>query len=204
MPTTRRVTTDPMFGSTEPIAGIKKATSAASGAQKTAQGNADKYGADASSVGSTLVPELTQEAKNPTGYRPTDINNMTTAGAETAGGVNSGVSGLATETAARTNNSGALSGVLDEASRQKQRQLASNSLQIQNANAMLKEKQKQAGLTGLENVYKTDVGAQGQEGELVPADINAWANANKTGWLQNVDQTVEAFKGGTKGPMAYV
>jgi hypothetical protein len=193
-----------MTGATEPYAGIKAADKSAKAAAGTASGTGAGYGTSASGVGSTLVPELTQEAKNPTGFDPTTLNNMNTASAETAGGTNSAISGAATNAAARTHNTGALSGVLDEAARQKQRQMATNTLGIQNANAVLKEKQKQAGLSGLEGVYGTDVGAQLKSEGLVPEDINAWANANKTGWLQDVDQTISAVGGASKGPAAYV
>jgi hypothetical protein len=64
---------------------------------------------------------------------------------------------------------------------------------VQNLNTQTKLKQQQAGLQGLQGLYGTDVGAQLKAQGLVPEDINAWANANNTGWMQNVDQTISAL-----------
>lgn len=196
MPTTRRVFYDPWTGATVPIAGIKKAQKAAQGAASTAQASGAKYGSDADTLGSTLVPELTKEATHPTGFNPTDLNNMLVAGEESAGGATGSTVGQANLEAARTHNTGALSAVLDEAARNKTRALSTNALDVSNANAQLKEKQRQQGLTGLEGLFNTDVGAGLKAQSLVPEDINAWSNAGKTGWLQNTLGTISTLTGG--------
>lgn len=204
MPTTRRVLRDPETGATEPYAGIKKATQAAQQGATTAAGTGSKYGSSADTVASTLVPTLQKEATNPAGYMPEDLNNMLVASQQGAGGAAAGVAGEAGNIAARTRNTGALSGVLDEAARQRARASSTGALDIATKNAALKQQQQQAGLKGLEGLYGTDVGAQLKAQSLVPEDIDAWAKANQTGWLQNVDQTLAAVGGASKGPMAYV
>jgi FlaG/FlaF family flagellin (archaellin) len=193
MPTTRRVLRDPL-GFTEPYAGIKKATKAAQGAATTATNTGAKYGSEADTIGSTLVPTLKGDVTHPQGFNPTDVNNMLVAGEEGAGGATGAITGQANLEAARTHNTGALSGVLDEATREKTRALSSNALNVQNQNAMLKEKQRQAGITGLEGLYGEDVNANLKAQSLVPEDIDAWAKANDTGWVQNTLKTIDVLK----------
>ena len=172
---------------------IKAATKAAQGAATTAGATGADYGQQASGIGGTLTPALTQEATHPTGINPTDLNSMLVAGQQGAGGATAGVAGQAGLTAARTRNSGALSGVLDQAARTKQQANSGAALGVQGLNAQTKLKQQQEGLSGLEGLYGTDVNAGLKAQGLVPEDINSWANANKTGWLQNMNDTVRAF-----------
>ena len=72
--------------------------------------------------------------------------------------------------------------MLDEIQRTKGRQLSENALNVQTANMREKARQRSEGLKGLEGVYGTDVGAQIKAEGLVPEDINAMVNADKTGW----------------------
>lgn len=182
--TSRRVVSDTLFG-TQPIAGIRAATSMAKGAGETAINTANTYGTEASDIGSMLVPTLEREASNPQGFNPTDLNAMLVAGQQGAGGATGAIQGQANLTAARTRNSGALSAVLDEAARARSKASSESALNVQGMNANLKEKQRQAGLQGLESVRGGDVNAQLKAEGLVPEDINAWTNASKAGWLQN-------------------
>lgn len=165
-------------------------------ANDQANTSASNYGAAATGVGSTLVPELTKEATHPTGFSPTDTNNMLVAGEQGAGGANAGIVGQANLAAARTHNTGATSGVLDEAARDKTRTLSSNALNVANQNANLKEKQKQEGISGLSSLYGTDVGAQLKSEGLVPEDINAENAAAQSGAQQNAMGWLKAVRGG--------
>lgn len=196
--TSRRVASDPLFGSW-PIAGIKAATGAAQGAAKTAAGTGAKYGSAADTVGSTLVPTLTKDVTNPQGFTPEQTNAMLVKGAEGAGGAASGIAGEAGLRAARSRNTGALSGVLDEAAREKMRTSAGVGLDVATKNAMLQQQQREQALKQLQGLYGTDVEAGLKAQGLVPEDINAWANANKTGWVQNVDDTIASLGQGAAG-----
>jgi hypothetical protein len=179
--TTRRVLRDPL-GFTEPFAADKNAKQAAQTGVNNANVTAGGYGTAATGIGSTLVPELTQEAKNPTGYNPTDLNAMQVGAQQGAGGAAGSLVGQATTGAARSRNIGALPGQLDSIARSKTMADSNASLGIQSSNAKLKEQQKQAGLKGLEGVYGTDVGAQLKAEGLVPEDVDAMAKADQTGW----------------------
>jgi hypothetical protein len=196
--TTRRVLYDPMTGGTEPIAGIKKAEKAAQGAAQTATGTAGGYGNAAADIGSSLVPYEKQQLAHPTGINPTDINSMLVAGEQGAGGANAGITGQANLTAARTHNTGALSGVLDQAAREKTKALSSNALNVQNENTRTKLGQQSEAAKALSGLYGTDVGAQLKAEGLVPEDINSWVNAGKSGWLQNTLGTIDTLTGAAK------
>jgi len=166
----------------------------------TATTTAAGYGNAAGGIAGQLTPTLEQQATNPTGFSPTDVNNQIVAGAQAAGGT-TGAGGLAspaTAMAARTHNVGALSGVLDQASRQRGQQLSSNALNVQNKNAMVKQSQQQAALGGLEKMYGTDVGAQlGSQGQ-VANDWNGEVKAGQSGWLQNTLGVIGTLTGAAK------
>lgn len=169
--TTRRVLTDPL-GYSEPYAGVKKAKQGEAAAS-TAAGTGTDYGSSAHDIGSTLVPYETKQLTNPTGINPTDRNNMLVAGEQGAGGANAGITGQANLTAARTRNSGALSGVLDEAARAKTRTLSNNALGVENENTKVKLGQQSDAAHALGGIYGTDVNAQLKAQGLVPEDIKA-------------------------------
>ncbi len=116
-----------------------------------------------------LIPELTREATHPTGYNPNDLNAMLVGGEQGAGGAAGGLAGETGLRAARSRNTGALSGVLGEISRNKGRQLSENALNVQGMNAQEKERQRQAGLSGLEGVRGGDIKANLEAQGLVPA-----------------------------------
>lgn len=173
----------------------KKAKSMAQKAANTATSEGSRYGSSASDISSSLVPELRREATNPTGFMPADLNAMLVGGAEGAGGAASSLAGEAGLGATRSRNTGALSGVLDEISRNKTRAIGGNALNVQTMNAREKQRQRSEGLSGLERVYGTDVGAELKEQGLVPEDINAMLNANKTGWGKDLMGWVQTLTG---------
>jgi hypothetical protein len=146
-----------------------------------------------------LVPQLEKQFTTPTGYNPTDVNNMLVAGEQGAGGATGSIVGQANLEAARTRNTGALSGVLDQAARQKQQVLSQNALNVANKQAEQKEKQRQLAAAGLESMYGKDVGAQLEAMKLVPADIGAETEAGKSGWQQNAMNWIKTLRGGGGG-----
>jgi hypothetical protein len=184
-------------------ANISKAgQNAATNATTTAGG----YGSSAAGIGGTLIPTLTKEATNPQGFNPTDVNNMTVASEQSAGGANSGITGQAALQTARSRNAGGFSGALDAAARIKGQQLSSASLGIQDQNAQLKQSQQQEGIKGLSNMYGTDVSAQLKGMGLTPEDLNASTNAENSnvnagqhGWLQQGEGVLDTMANVAKG-----
>jgi hypothetical protein len=193
--TTRRVLEDPLYG-TQPIAGIKKATGAAQTAAGTAAKTGADYGGTAADIGGMLVPQLKADVTNAPGLGTGTTNAMLVQGLEGAGGAASGIVGQEGLRAARSRNVGGSAGVLDEAAREKMRTSAGVGLDVATKNAMVQQQQRASALKQLEGLYGTDVGAQLKAQSLVPEDIDAWAKANQTGWVQNVDQTIAALKPG--------
>jgi len=153
--------------------------------RQTAQDTASGYGSGAAQIGSSIIPGLERDANNPTGYDPTDLNNMLVSSQEAVGGSNAGVTGEANLAAARTRNAGGFGRVLDEAARIKGRQLSTNALNVQNENARLKQQKQQEARTGLEHLYGVDTSAQLGEGKLANEDLNTALEAGKSGWQQN-------------------
>ena len=68
-------------------------------------------------------------------------------------------------------------------------------LDIAQKQADLQQQQRAQALKQLQGLYGTDVEAGLKAQSLVPEDINAWANANKTGWQQNVEDAIKTAQG---------
>jgi len=164
----------------------KKAKKMASQAAGTARDTATGFGTEAAGVGSTLVPELKREATAPTGFMPADLNAMDVAAQTGAGGAAGSLAGEASLGAARSRNTGALSGTLGEIARSGTRAASESALGIQAMNAREKARQKSEGLAGLGRVRGEDIHAQIAEQGLVPEDIKAMLEADKSGWGKNL------------------
>lgn len=186
---------DPETGSFEPISQIKKATGAAQSAASTAAKTGGQYGEQATDIGSTLVPQLKRDVTNAPGLTPEQRNTELVAGEQGLGGATSGLVGETNLRGARSRNIGESSGILDELQREKMRQSSQVGLGVEKENIALQQAQRAQALKQLEGLYGTDVEAGLKAQGLVPEDINAWANANKTGWQQNIEGGVDAATG---------
>jgi hypothetical protein len=164
----------------------KKAKGMAKTAANTARDTAAGFGSEASSIGSTLIPEARKEATTPTGFMPQDLNAMLVGGEQGAGGAAGSLVGEGSLAAARSRNTGGLSGDLGEVMREKGRILSGNALNVQAGNAREKERQRSQGLDILGKTRGEDIHAQVAEQGLVPEDIKAMLEANKTGWGKNL------------------
>jgi len=201
--TSRRVISD-IYG-TQDIAGIRAATQAAQSAATTAAQTGAGYGEQAGALGGMLVPTLESDVMNAPGFSAAQQNAMLTSGLEGAGGAASGLVGQAALAGARSRNVGAgTTGALDEVAREKMRTSAGVGLDVATKNAMLQQQQRASALKQLEGIYGTQTGAQLKAQSLVPEDIDAWTNASKAGWLQNVEGvmgTIGSMAGGIGGGM---
>ena len=165
----------------------RSAQAQAGAAATTAKNTAGGYGTSAQGIGNFLQPTLQRDITNPVGFTPTEANNMLVAGEQGAGGATAGVAGAAGLNAMRTRNSGALSGVLDQAARTKQQQLSQNALGVQNESAKLAQAKRASALGGLQGLYGTDVGAQMKAMGIQNEDINSEIEAGKSGWVKNIE-----------------
>lgn len=174
---------------------VRSAVNQASGAYNMASNTANQATGNANQINSELVPELERNLNNPTGYTPEQMNNMLVAGEQGAGGANSAIAGEAASRLARTRNSAGYSNALDQAARDKTQALSENALNVQNKSADLAQKKQQAAAGELGELYNTDVNETLRAQGLLPEDVNAEANANKTGWFQNMNELLQSLTG---------
>jgi len=130
-----------------------------SGVKKDALGISGTASGQAGTAYGTLNPIYTQEATSPTGYTPQEKTNLLTSGQQSTGGSIAGAVGQGDLVAARTNNAGGYAPALDQAAREGMAQNSTNALSVENADAALKEKQRQEGIAGLNDIYNTGTGA---------------------------------------------
>ena len=164
---------------------MRNAVNQASDAYKEADNTGATLGGEAQGIGANLTPFLTQEMLHPQGIGQTGLSAETAAAEAGAGGAASGLTGVANQRAAVSRNAGGFSAALDEAARQRDKAAAGSSEGITAENEMLKQKQTQEGAAGLGNMYGTDTSGMLKAESLLPEDVNAEVNANKSGWLKN-------------------
>lgn len=153
---------------------------------QTAETSANKlsntYGGNAGALYGSLAPQLESEAAHPSGYTPTQLSAMNTAGQQSAGGSMAGAVGQGGLLAARTRNAGAPASAIDSASRNASAVASKAALGTQTRNADLQQQQRQAGLSGLGNLYGENLnGSIGSLGQ-VAANSNANTNAENASW----------------------
>ena len=171
---------------------MRNAVNQASGAATTAATTSANLGADASGISSTLTPFLTSELEHPQGYSQGDTSAMLAAGLGGAGGANAGLVGQADQRAAVSRNAGGFQAALDDAARQRSKGAATTGEGIAAENAGLKQTQQQDAARALQGEYGTDTSAMLQSAGQVAPDVNAEANADKTGWLQDTQSLLQS------------
>lgn len=141
---------------------------------------------NANNLYNTLIPTFNSEATNPQGFTPTEKANMTTASNQSLGGGVASAVGEANSGGAAKRNSGSFAPALDEASRSATRQQSENNLGIQDKDTMLKNINRQSGISGLSGLQSqqnadilSSLGLQNQS-------TNALTDAGKNGWFQNM------------------
>jgi hypothetical protein len=156
-------------------------------------------GVQANQIGSTLIPSLTADVTHPTGLSAGQKSNYLTGAAETAGGVNAGLTGEANLATARTRNAGGLAPALDEAARIKQRQLATGTQQVNNIDTQLANQKRAQALQQLQGLYGTDTSNQLRAMGLQGQDLSDQLAAGRQGWLQNTEGVIDTLSGAAKG-----
>jgi len=177
---------------------MRSAVSQAGNAYKQAGQTASTLGNEAQGVGANLTPFLTNEMLHPQGLGQEGIAAETGAALGGAGGAASGLMGAADQRAAASHNAGGFQAALGDISRDRMKAAAGASEGIQAQNENLKQQQMQEGAGGLQKMYGIDTSgmleSQGQEAN----DINAEIAGNKTGWLQNLNDTIASITGASK------
>lgn len=158
------------------------------GKQATATG--DTFGGRGTDIYSSIIPGLTQDATNPTGFTPLEKSSMLTSSAESLGGVNSGATGEARLNAMRTRNTSGFAPALAEAARAKGRAQATNTQQLNIADAELARQKQNQARAQLEGLYGVNTSDMLKSMGLANEDLNTQLQAGKSGWLQNTLDTL--------------
>lgn len=171
-------------------------------AQKSAKSNisadntiATGAGQTANQINSQLIPGLETEAKGNSGYTPEQQNNMLVQGGQAVGGANSGIVGQANLGAARTRNAGGFGAALDEAARDKSRQLSNNALGVANQNAQLQQQNQRFAQGQLGNIANQQQEAQLKAMGLSDDAIKTALAAGQTGWMQQGEGLLDTLSG---------
>lgn len=157
---------------------------------QTANTLSSGYNANATDTLGVLSPALTQEVQNPQGFAPEDLTAMNTASQQSLGGSQAGAAGAGNLRAARTRNAGGGDAAIAESARQGMRQNSQNAVTIQANNALQREKNRQAGISGESGLF----------GEQTDATLKALGLSNQALGVQSppgfFDTLGTAFAGG--------
>ncbi len=172
----------------------------AKNAYNSAVNTSGMLGADASNIGSSLTPFLTQEMLHPQGYGQQGLSAMTAAAEGGAGGSTSGLTGQAEQRAAASHNSGGYQAALDSAARERTQAAAGASEGIAGQNANLQQQQLQQGASGLQGLYGTDTSGMLNAMNQEHSDINSEVAASQAGpgWMSTLGKGV-GLAGGIAG-----
>ena len=142
--------------------GVAKDSFANSGAANANSGTANNLSStlsgNAQGIYGSLAPTLQAEAAHPQGFAPTDKAAMNTAAQQSAGGGNASAVGQGALLAARTRNAGAAQNAIAQGGRQASQNASDAAVGTEMANANLKNKQQQAGISGEEGLYNSTMG----------------------------------------------
>lgn len=152
---------------------MKLAAKQANNAYNTAANTGAQLGADASGIGASLTPFLTQEMLHPQGIGQQGIGDEQAAVEGAAGGAGSGLTGLADQRAAVTHNAGGFQAALADAARSRTQAAATGSEGIAAGNEQEKLRQQEQGAAGLGGLYKTDTSGMLDAMQQEAPDIRA-------------------------------
>lgn len=152
-----------------------------------------QYGAASDTLSGQLTPIYSQMATNPQGMTPGEINDAKTATMQSTGGSVAGAVGEGNLEAARTGNAGGYQAALRDAARRGIATNADKSLAVQNANTVLKEGQRDQGVSGLQGLQSQDQAATLSAMGLDTGAINAQTEAGKSGWFQSMTGLINAL-----------
>lgn len=177
----------------------RAASSRTKNAADTAETTAGNMGAEAGNEHAALTPFYTGEMNAKHSLDPNQINEMLTYAGAGAGGAASSITGEAGLTAARTRNASGFTKALDEAARDKSKAAAGLSEGVAAQDVMGAKQLNQEGAAGLSGLYGEDVNGQMKAMGIQNQDINTEIEAGKSGWLQNMNSTIDTLSSAANG-----
>jgi hypothetical protein len=174
-----------MFGLAGPISSAASRNATAAG--DTSAG----YGAQGAAVGSQLMPFLTRQLNNPTGFTQAQQGNMLTSAMGGAGGTTAGLQTEANLAAARSRNPAAFAGAMGDIARERDKANAGAAEGIAAKNADTQIQQQQDAAAGLGKMQGLDTDAQLKAMGLQNEDLNTAASTyGKGSWLSDINSLV--------------
>lgn len=174
---------------------MARGSTQAVGAATSAQNLSNQQNNNSNALYGQLAPELEAESAHPSGFSPMELSDMNTAAQQSAGGSTAGAVGQGSLLASRTRNAGTADAAIAQAARNGSQAASSAALKPQLANASLKQSNRQAGMSGLQNLYNTNVGSSiGALGQVAP-NVNADTQAKNASynWAKYIlDPAMEA------------
>src|SRR5882757_764929 len=161
--------------------GVKKDALANSGTANAM--SSDLYGNSQAAYG-TLAPQLQAEITNPQGYTPAEKAAQKTAAQQSTGGSMSGAVGQGALQSARTRNAGGSAAAIGQSARTAGQNLSNAALQTETNDANLKQANRQAGLTGMQQLYGTTLGGSENALGLSNQALGVANSTPKTFWQQ--------------------
>jgi hypothetical protein len=161
------------------------------------QMSSDLYG-QANQTYGTLAPQLQSEITNPQGYTPAQKAAQNTAAQQSTGGSMSGAVGQGALQSARTRNAGGSQAAIAQSARTAGQNLSNAALQTETNDANLQQANRQAGLSGMQQLYGTTLG--GSENALgLSNQALGVANQAAKPWWQQLAGTVAGNVTGSVG-----
>jgi hypothetical protein len=153
---------------------------------------ANMFGSDASGIGASLTPFLTQEMLHPQGLGQQGLSAEEAAATGGAGGAGAAFSGIMAQRAGASRNAGGFQAGADDASRNAAKAAAGASEGIAAGNENLKQQQMQEGSAGLGKLYGTDTSAMTNAMGQEHSDIAAELAAQQAGpaWMTDASKTL--------------
>jgi len=174
----------------------QKEDKAASG---TAAGTAAGLQGNANAASATLNPFYRQEMNAQHLFTPGQSSELLNAAGAPLAASAATTAGQARSEAARTRNTSGFSAGLDQAARDRNSAMGMAGQNVAAQDVMGAKQLNQEGAAGLSGLYGTDTGAMLKAmGLRNDADANA-LEAGKSGWLQNMNQTISAVGGALSG-----
>ena len=167
----------------------------------TAQSQASTLSGNAGNIYGGLEPTLQAQAAAPSGYTPTQMASMNTAGQQSAGGSQAATVGQGGLYEARTGNAGGAQNAIGAGTRAAGANLSKAAVGTAVDNADLQQKQRQSALSGLGGLYDTELGgAEKNLGLSNEALQGADQSAANNPWMKLLQSGIAA--GGQVGAAA--
>lgn len=171
----------------------RSATAASKGARDVAQGTAANAGGQADTEHGELAPFYHNEMTAEHLFDPNQQAELLTSAEAPLGSSLGDTEHAAELQGARTRNASGFTKTLQQAARDRDKAMAGASEGIASQDILGAKQLNQEGAAGTAGLFQNDTSKQLSSMGLETGDINAQTNAGKSGWLQNMNDTIKAL-----------